>query len=53
MSSKYTTIQIRKKLYTEFSAYCAGTGYKISGLVEQFILSHISGSINNNNTKKK
>lgn len=42
---KYSTIQIRTDVKDHLVVYCREYGYKISGLVEKLIISHISGSI--------
>ena len=34
---KYTTIQIKKELYSELKTYCSENGCTKSGLIEQLI----------------
>jgi hypothetical protein len=45
--SKYSSVQIRKDLKEDFLHYCNKTGYKVSGLLERLILTHLSGSKEN------
>jgi hypothetical protein len=48
-NDKYSSIQIRKDLKSETIKYCMDNGYKLSGLIEKLIMTHLSGS---NNIKK-
>ena len=48
-NDKYSSIQIRKDLKSEMAQYCMDNGYKLSGLIEKLIMTHLSGS---NNIKK-
>jgi hypothetical protein len=48
-NDKYSSIQIRKDLKSETVKYCMDNGYKLSGLIEKLIMTHLSGS---NNIKK-
>jgi|688.fasta_scaffold850033_2 hypothetical protein len=45
--SKYSSIQIRVDLKTDFMRYCNEYGYKVSGLLEKLIQTHLSGSKEN------
>lgn len=44
-NAKYSSIQIRDTVKHQVISYCKDHGYKISGLLEKLILTHISGSI--------
>ena len=44
---KYSSVQIRKNLKDEFTRFCDDKGYKVSGLLERLILTHLSGSKDN------
>lgn len=43
-NDKYSSIQIRKDLKSEVVKYCLDNGYKLSGLVEKLIQTHLTGS---------
>ncbi len=43
--SKYSSIQIRQNIKDDMLNYCNANGYKISGLIEKLIQSHLSGSL--------
>lgn len=48
-NEKYSSIQIRKDLKNEIIRYCNENGYKLSGLVEKLISTHLTGSKQTNN----
>lgn len=50
-NDKYSSIQIRKDLKKEVIKYCMDNGYKLSGLVERLILTHLTGSNDLKNNK--
>ena len=43
-NDKYSSIQIRKDLKSEMVKYCMDNGYKLSGLMEKLIMTHLTGS---------
>lgn len=43
-NDKYSSIQIRKDLKNETVRYCMENGYKLSGLIEKLIMTHLTGS---------
>lgn len=43
-NDKYSSIQIRKDLKSETVKYCMENGYKLSGLIEKLIMTHLTGS---------
>lgn len=50
-NKKYSTIQIQSEIKKELTSYCTKNGYKISGLIEKLFLTHLSGSIQLENSK--
>ena len=43
-NDKYSSIQILKDLKSEMVKYCMDNGYKLSGLMEKLIMTHLTGS---------